>query len=205
MIQDTPRILIVEDEPIIAEDIADLCQLRGHEVCGIAYSASEALGMIEALRPNLVLLDINLNDRIDGTEVGSHLNQHTNIPFIYITSYSDQATLEKVKHTAPLGYIVKPFNKEQIYSTIELAWSQIQQHNTPGWQLAKVNKQLFTPLTERESEVLKCLYTGMENNQISSELYISKNTVKYHIKNLFEKFDVHNRAELVYKLNKMMA
>lgn len=201
----SPKILIVEDEPIIAEDIADLCTIKGYDVCGVAFSAGEAMVMIEALQPSLILLDINLNDEIDGLELGDHISKKTNIPFIYITSYSDKATLQKVKETSPLGYIVKPFNKEQIYSTIEVAWFQMQKNSSPGWQLDNVNQQLITPLTEREAEVLRCIYKGMENTQISAQLYISRNTVKFHVKNIFEKFDAHNRAELIYKLNKMMA
>jgi len=192
-----PKILIIEDEPLIAEDIADQCRLSGYEVCGVAYQAGKAMVMLEECRPNLVLLDINLHDEIDGTDIATYLNKHTTIPFIYITSYSDKVTLEKAKETNPLGFIVKPFSTGQIFSTIEIAWTQITRNLMPELDLSKASQLLNIEIGEREAEVLACLFKGMDNKQISETLYISPNTVKFHLKKLYEKFDVHSRMELI--------
>jgi CheY-like chemotaxis protein len=85
-----------------------------------------ALKMINSHSPSLVLLDINLQDNIDGLEIASYLRDKYEITFIFLTSYSDRKTLAQVKKTSPLGYIVKPFNKEQLFSTIELALAQME-------------------------------------------------------------------------------
>jgi two-component system, response regulator PdtaR len=199
----TPRILIVEDEPLIAEDIADLCRLNGYEVCGTAYSAGAALNMIDQYRPGLVLLDINLEDTVSGLDIAAHLREKYAIPFIFLTSYSDKDTLARAKYTTPLGYIVKPFNKEQLYSTIEIAWAQLQKNAAPELDLDKINAKLIEPLSNREAEVLACIFKGMNTKATADALYISINTVKFHIKNLYDKFDAHNRVELIFKLKQI--
>lgn len=199
-----PRILIVEDEPLIAEDIADLCQLNGYKVCGTAYSATMALKMINAHNPSLVLLDINLQDNIDGLEIASYLRDKYGIPFIFLTSYSDRETLAQVKKTSPLGYIVKPFNKEQLFSTIELALAQMESERNQELDFELIDKKLPEPLSSREREVLACIFKGLNTKVTSEELFISINTVKFHLKNLYEKIGAHNRVELIVKLNEMI-
>jgi len=194
----------VEDEPLIAEDIADLCQLNGYEVCGIAHRGGAALTLIESSRPQLVLLDINLEDGIDGLDIAAHLREKYAIPFIFLTSYADANTLAKVKETTPLGYIVKPFTKEQLYSTIEIAWPQRSKTFAPVLDLERINTALPAPLSRREQEVLSCIYKGKNAQATAKALFISINTVKFHLKNMYSKFDVHNRVELLYKVQEMM-
>jgi two-component system, response regulator PdtaR len=200
----TLRILIVEDEPLIAEDIADLCRLHGYEVCGTAFTAGRALNMIESCRPDLVLLDINLEDTVNGLEIAAHLREKYAIPFIFLTSYADKNTLAKAGKTSPLGYIVKPFNKEQLYSTIEIAWSRVQKDAAPEINIERINARLPQPLSSREQEVLVCIARGMNTQAAADALYISVNTVKFHLKKLYEIFDAHNRAELLYRVQEMM-
>jgi DNA-binding NarL/FixJ family response regulator len=202
--QEIPRILIIEDEPLIAEDIADLCQLNGYKVCGTAYSASMALRMIQSHDPTLVLLDINLQDKIDGLEIASYLREKYDIPFIFLTSYSDRETLAEVKKTYPYGYIVKPFNKEQLYSTIELALAEIENVKNQGIDFEAIDKKLPEPLSAREKEVLSCLYKGMDTRSAAEALFVSTNTIKFHVKNLFQKMEAHNRVELILKIKSMM-
>ncbi len=199
-----PHILIVEDEALIAEDIADLCRLNGYTVAGTAYRASEALHMIEEAMPTLVLLDINLEDELSGIDIAEYLQKHHTIPFIFLTSYADKNTLEKAKSTGPLSYIVKPFNKEQLYSTIEIAWEQVQQHNLRELDLQKVLRATGEPLSPREIEVLSCIFKGLDTKGTAQALFVSVNTVKFHIKNLYDKFQVHSRAELIYQLKEWM-
>jgi len=201
---EVPRILIIEDEPLIAEDIADLCQLNGYKVCGTAYSANTAMKMIHSHEPSLVLLDINLQDTIDGLAIASYLRERYNIPFIFLTSYSDKGTLSQVKKTSPLGYIVKPFNKEQLYSTIELALAQIENDRNQELDFDEIDKKIQEPLSSREKEVLSCIVKGLNTKATSEALFISINTVKFHLKNLYEKIGAHNRVELIVKLNEMI-
>ncbi len=115
------KILIVEDEAIIA---ADLARIINKNTCWEALescdSVKEALKSIALHLPDLVLIDINLRGPENGTLIGSYLLKQDKIPFIFITSLSDSLTLEDVKRTRPMGYILKPFKQQIISSTIEI-------------------------------------------------------------------------------------
>ncbi|MBK6275892.1 MAG: response regulator [Saprospirales bacterium] len=116
------KILIVEDEPLIAEDIAEILQKNEFVVTNIAYSKEFALSELSTNLPDMALLDINLNNKMDGIEIAQIIQANYQIPFIFITSYSDKNTLEKAKLTEPSGYIVKPFNEASLCSSIEIAY-----------------------------------------------------------------------------------
>jgi two-component SAPR family response regulator len=96
------QILIVEDELIIAEDISNMLQKMGYDVIGIAMDFDEAVTILENNKPDLILLDINLNGKSDGIDLANVINGKCKIPFIYITSYSDASTLERAKNTNPI-------------------------------------------------------------------------------------------------------
>jgi len=122
------KILIVEDELIIAEDIKSILQEQGYNVIGIAMDYNEAVKLLNHKeKPDLVLLDVNLNDNKDGIDLAQYINEHYKIPFIFATSYSDSQTLERAKATNPINYLVKPFKKEQLQSTIEISLHKINQ------------------------------------------------------------------------------
>ena len=95
------NILIVEDEPIIAEDLATLLQKEGHSIVGIANTGEEALDMLANRSPKMVLLDIALNTSMSGLEVAEIINEKYHIPFIFITSFSDNYTLDRVRNLFP--------------------------------------------------------------------------------------------------------
>ena len=188
-------ILIVDDEALIAEDIRDICASIPGTICDTAFNAGQALNALDTFQPALVLLDINLSDEIDGTEIARRLEEWS-IPYIFITSYSDEKTLAKVKQLKPLGYIVKPFIKHQITSSVSLAIDQIvkgkREKSIDNWlQNEKVS------LTQREYAIVLYVLKGQNTKGISSFLGMSINTVKYHLKNIFVKFDVHSKAELI--------
>ncbi len=117
----TKRIYIVEDEPLIADSIAHALEKEGYEVCGIADNAKEALYDIDELQPDLILLDINLIGSITGIELAEKINTKFKIPFIFLTSLSDENTINQVKKTNPSGFISKPFNETGLRSNIEIA------------------------------------------------------------------------------------
>ena len=107
----SPRILIVEDEPFIAENLQEMLSIFGHENTEIANSTSQAIKAIKISRPDLVLLDIKIKGDQDGIELGGIIKEQYQLPFVYLTSYSDKETVNRAKHTQPLGFIVKPFTK----------------------------------------------------------------------------------------------
>ncbi len=115
------RILIVEDEPIIADDIAYMLEELSYQVSGIAHDAQEALVHIELEKPDLVLLDINLEGEFDGVHVAHKLHDAFHIPFIFLTSLSDKGTLDRAKVTEPYGYLVKPVDEHDLSSSLAVA------------------------------------------------------------------------------------
>lgn len=115
------RILIVEDDRIVAEDIKISLEKLGFGVLNIVSSGEEALEIIDKDSPDLVLMDIMLKGEIDGTETAGKIRSMYNIPVVYVTAYADENVLTKAKHTEPFGYIVKPFEDIEINSAIELA------------------------------------------------------------------------------------
>jgi len=115
------KILIIEDEPLIARDLKRICVNLGYQVIGIAYQSSQALDMLHTRSYDLVLMDISLNGNQDGIEIGEIIRNKYNKPFIYVTSFADNNTLNRAKETTPNGYVVKPFDEKDIYSSIEVA------------------------------------------------------------------------------------
>lgn len=195
------KIFIIEDEAIIAEDIAELCRLLGYEVMDTAHSAGQALNILKDEQPDLILLDINLEDDIDGIEIAEYINGHYSIPFIFLTSYADIETLKRAKKTKPMGYIVKPFNKEQLLSTIEIALHNASQNTIPGGlDIDRINERLSINITGREAAVLRHIFNGKTNKQMGELECISVNTVKYYIKQLYLKLDANSRSKLLARI-----
>lgn len=104
-------IVVVEDELLIALDIKEILNEQGYEVIINVTSVEKAIAIIEEHDPILVLIDINLKQDKDGIELGQYLLIKDKIPYIYLTSYHDKLTLDRVKDTRPHGYIVKPLKK----------------------------------------------------------------------------------------------
>lgn len=117
------RILIVEDELIIAEDMKDILEDLGYSVVGITADEHEANRMLVATEPDLAILDITLGKDQSGLNVADFINQNIFIPFIFCTSYADKSTVTKAKDLHPNGYLIKPFDKDDLYSAIEVALS----------------------------------------------------------------------------------
>jgi len=115
------RILIVEDEGIIARDIGERLETLGYSVSGILSSGEDVLHGAETLRPDLVLMDIVLKGEIDGAEAATQVRARLHIPVVYLTAYADESTLQRAKVTEPFGYILKPFDDRELQIGIEIA------------------------------------------------------------------------------------
>lgn len=138
------KILIVEDELIIAEDMRELLEGMGYEVPSVAMNLKEGVDALEKYLPDLVMLDIMMGGRPSGIELARYIRSNCDLPFIYCTSHADRATVEEAKATKPNGYLVKPFNAEELYSSIEVA---LVNFSTP------VNSQVVTE-SSRQTEML---------------------------------------------------
>lgn len=199
------RILIIEDDPIICEDIRDIVSDVDYIAVGIAHTKSEAITAIDKLRPDLVLLDINLEGNYEGFEIAEHINQNYKIPFIYLTSYSGKQIIDKAKKHMPMGYIVKPFNEKELYSTIEIGLYNFSKFMLPiTLNREVINGLIKTPLTQKEFETLKGLYEGKTNQLLAKDQFVSINTVKTHIKNIYEKMNTHTRLETITLLKELL-
>lgn len=115
------RVLIIEDESLIAEDLTERLSCLGHTVIGCAASAEGGIAMAARERPSLVLVDIRLKGERDGTEAVKEIRRHLDVPVIYISAHSDVPTLNRVRETEYDGFILKPFYGRQLSSEIEMA------------------------------------------------------------------------------------
>lgn len=115
------KILIVEDEAIVAEDIRNTLQGLGYTVSAVVSSGKEAITKIEEDKPDFVLMDIVLKGDMDGIETAGQIRSRFSIPVVYLTAFTDKKTIERAKLTEPFGYIVKPFEDKELHSTVEMA------------------------------------------------------------------------------------
>ncbi|MCX7974301.1 MAG: response regulator [Candidatus Aminicenantes bacterium] len=121
MMKPNIRLLIVEDETLVARDLQLMVERAGYEVCGIATTAQEALNLAFTLKPDLALVDIVIKGSIDGIEIAQKIWQEMEIPVIYVTAYADESTLNRARETTPFGYLLKPFDERELHINIEMA------------------------------------------------------------------------------------
>lgn len=114
-----PRILIVEDEAIIAMDIQHTLECLGFDICGVVSSGEESIQKASQTKPDLIVMDIGLKGTMDGICAARTIQSHQNIPVIYITAYGDENTLNRVDKTKPYGYVHKPFAEKELRFKIE--------------------------------------------------------------------------------------
>ncbi len=114
------KILIVENESIIAKDLEISLKQLDWKVCGIAHSGNEAVEMVPRLKPDLILMDIKLGKGIDGVEAARQISAFSDVPILYLTAFADKETLSRAKITNPCGYIVKPIEERNLQVTIEM-------------------------------------------------------------------------------------
>jgi response regulator RpfG family c-di-GMP phosphodiesterase len=115
------KIMVVEDEWIVSDRLCRSLEDLGYRICSTASAGDEAIRKVEADSPDLILMDIVLKGKMDGIEAADRINSQFNIPMIYLTAYTNQEYIERAKQTKPFSYLVKPFNKKELYANIEMA------------------------------------------------------------------------------------
>lgn len=138
------RLAIVEDEMIIAADMQDILQELGYDVCEITSSYQDALLLAKEQQPDLFLLDINLKSDKNGIDIARSL-QGLKIPFVFVTSHADNSLITAAKETRPFGYLIKPFTKQDLFATIEMAMGHISYAPPPN--------NLFVPTGKGKQQV----------------------------------------------------
>jgi two-component system cell cycle sensor histidine kinase/response regulator CckA len=113
-------VMVVEDEQLIAKDIADTLTKLGYDVTGTVASGEECVESARSRRPDLVLMDIHLEGEMDGVRAAELLRERFDVPVVFLSAYADDKTLDRAKLTGPLGYLLKPFRKSELKSAVEV-------------------------------------------------------------------------------------
>ena len=143
------RILVVEDECIVALDIQERLESLGYNVPATVAFGEKAIEQAGLLRPDLVLMDIHLQGQMDGIEAADHIRRQFGIPVIYLTANADHPTVERAKFTEPFGYVIKPFEERELHTTIEVALYKHQSEHR-----LKESEQRYRLLAELSPEAI---------------------------------------------------
>jgi signal transduction histidine kinase len=138
----TAKILVVEDEKLVADDIRETLECLGYSVPTLAASGSDAISQVAKVQPDLVLMDIHLRGQIDGIEASKLIQKRFQIPIVYLTGNADSATLARVKDSQPFGFILKPFNEKKLAASIEIALVRHQVERSLNQTLANAEVSL---------------------------------------------------------------
>jgi AraC-like DNA-binding protein/ActR/RegA family two-component response regulator len=164
------KILIVENELLIAKHISLILESEGYETKIGITTVDEALNELKINDYNLVLIDVNLNEESDGTDLGSYLLDKDNIPYIYITSYSDNVSVERIKTTRPQGIIIKPFKPVDVITSVSIVLNNFKHKNIDVFR---------------------------QNDELKNEIpFILKVVIDYINENLNKKIDLHELSDL---------
>lgn len=115
------RVMIVEDEAVVALHLRQELTKLGYTVTGIAAGGEQALKMIDELFPDIVLMDIHIQGEMDGIETAGRIPRYLHIPIVFLTAYSEDTTLKRAADTHPYGYLIKPFLGRELHATIKMA------------------------------------------------------------------------------------
>jgi len=124
--EEAVKILIVEDEYITAKTLSNFLEASGYTVVGCAMDINETLSYLKNTAIDCVILDINLNDEKDGVWIANHIKENYQIPFIFLTAYTDKDTITRAVEASPFGFLAKPFQKVDLFSAVEIA---LHKHN----------------------------------------------------------------------------
>lgn len=139
-------VLIVEDEVIIAKDLAQTLTKLGYTVAGHCVKGEDAIDMVESKKPDLVLMDIMLKGNMTGIDAAKEIRKKFDVPVVYLTAYSDEDSLSRANVSGPSGYLVKPFKANDLRATIETALYRFQEE----MRLKKENKMLYELVHNKE-------------------------------------------------------
>jgi len=201
MVESKIKVLVVEDEALIAEDLSLLLKENDFNIAGVAHTGSDAIDMLHTRTPSFAILDINLGGGLNGIDIAKIIDEKYKLPYIFLTSFDDDGTLEEAQSHSPYGYLVKPYQERTLLATIKTAISNYNKlKNQKGLDIQTLNEKAVEKITDQEFKIIVDLTSGLSYKRIAEKHFISINTVKYHAKNIYSKFDVKGRSELVASL-----
>lgn len=163
------RILVVEDERIVAMSLRRQLQALGYKAVGEASSGEEAVQKTEELRPDLVLMDIRLEGEMDGVQAAAMIRERFHIPVVYLTAYSNKDIVERAKLTEPFGYILKPFEERELHVAIEMALHKhlMEQNLKEG---SRLKDEFLAVLAHELANPLSAVRIAAESMQLQGQL-----------------------------------
>ncbi|MFA6261851.1 MAG: response regulator [Bacteroidia bacterium] len=168
------KILIVDDEAIIAEHLKMILQSNGYNNVQLAHNKEKAIAALQTYQPDLVLLDIRMKNPGDGIDIAAYIQANNKIPFIFITAHSDNQILNKALEQKPSGYITKPFNEANVYAAINIALANLESREgemliiKDGFDLVKL-------------DIHSILYVQSEGNYIDVYSESGKKSFRYSL------------------------
>ncbi|NVB41748.1 response regulator [Pseudenhygromyxa sp. WMMC2535] len=213
------RAIIVEDEWIVARDLQQLLEEIGIEVVRLVRRPEDLEPLLTEQRPDLLLLDIDLDAEIDGIQLASQIQRRHDCPVLFVSGHAEPTTLARLRKVAASGFVVKPFTRVQLEAAIEVALSRpraakTEEAQTALREIARVLADVgalpnatashdwrrvpgLEDLSPREAEVLDALLAHRRPPQIAKDLGISPHTVRNHLKSIYAKCGVRSQTELL--------
>ena len=182
------KILIVDDEVLIAEFLKDELISLGYEQIELAHNKKQALNAMEKFKPQLVLLDIRMKSEREGIEIAEEINKTFEMPFIYITAHSDKEIVQQALSTKPAGYITKPFKQIDVYAAVHL----VEKGSEKVAERFLVFKDGYADVRVSIDNIL---YTQSDDNYI----HIYTTTKKHTVRNTLEWFKENTPEELFHR------
>lgn len=189
-------VLIIEDELITAESIAELLAEEDYYIIGLAKDADTALRLCRQAEepPQVIICDINIKGSVNGVELAAQLKNLYGCQIIFLTAYSDAKTLQSAFETDPVMYVVKPYNDTQLLVAVQMAFHKL-------FKKGKFVAEKKLDLTKREKEIAQLVANGFSSKQIANRLAISIETIKTHRRRMLQKNNVSSFPHLVYLMN----
>ena len=201
------RVMLVDDRHLVRNGIASLLRARGHEVVAEADNGREALEKVGQVLPDLILMDIRM-PQMNGLEATRLIKaRYPDMKIVMLTVSDDEQDLFEAIKSGAHGYLLKDLEATQFFEALEdiatgqavlptrLAGKLLEEFRSQAKRAGNVEEAEL--LSSREQEVLTLVAQGLTNKEVAEKLYISENTVKYHMKNILDKLHLQNRAQVI--------
>lgn len=199
------KLIIVDDHILFREGLASIIRSeRGMEICGMAGTVKEAVELARSVRPDLVLMDFSLPDGTGADATRSILKEHADCKIVFLTMSEDDDDLFDAIRSGAKGYLLKNMQPQKLITalrSVQNGESALSRSMTMRLmeELSRTKTTRLDPditLTRREIDVIRALATGKSNLEVAQELFISENTVKYHVHSILGKLGMSDRKQL---------